>query len=148
RFAGPWDRPRAWASLGLSQGRFTGPGLEPIAFEAIDTNLAYDRGRLAIQRAEVRQDGKTAKIAGSLPVADAGPNAPIGLALRLEDGNPGILTLLGQRRFQWQGGKGTIDLRLGGTMGQPKLAGKVALHDGTFRSDALGGAVTDFAADV
>jgi hypothetical protein len=148
RLSGPWSSPRAYAIANLKAGRFTGPGLEPIAFDAIDANLAYERGRLAIQHASVQQSGKLASFTGSLPVETAGPNAPIELSVRLEDDNLAILNLFGQRHFQWLGGKGLVEIRMGGTMGQPSLAGKVTLAHGSFKAEGLDEAVQDFSADV
>jgi hypothetical protein len=148
RLAGPLASPRAQAQVGLANGRFTGPGLEPIAFERLDASLAYERGRLAIQKATVRQQGKEAGIAGSIPLGTNDPTAKLDLAVRLEDGNLAILNLFGGSRFQWLGGKGLVELRLGGVLNQPTLAGKIALHDGSFRAQGLTEPVTGFGADV
>ncbi|MFN3430802.1 MAG: translocation/assembly module TamB domain-containing protein, partial [Candidatus Sericytochromatia bacterium] len=150
KLRGPWADPRLSARGSLEAGSFAGPGLEPIAFERIDAELAYARGQLDIRRATLRQGGREAMVAGTLPVAEGtrGSTAPIDLAVRLEDGNLAIANLFSQGRFQWLGGSGFVELRLGGTPLHPTLAGRIKLRDGRVAAKGLDAPVEKLEADI
>lgn len=150
RLRGPFEAPRIEAEGALLQGRFGAPGLAPLTFDEIRADLAFERGRLWIDKATVTQEGRQATIAGSLPVDERarGPAARLDLAIRLEDANLGIVNLLTQTRFRWLGGKGVAALQLGGTMAKPSLVGRLDLHEGRFEAKGLDGPVEDFEADV
>ena len=150
RVRGPWSEPKLSARGELSAGSFVGPGLEPIAFERLTAELAYTRGQLDIRRAILRQGGREAMVAGTLPVAEGtrGSTAPIDLAVRLEDGNLAIANLFSQGRFQWLGGTGFVELRLGGTPLHPTLAGQIKLRDGRLAAKGLDAPVEKLEADV
>lgn len=150
RLRGPFKAPRVEAEGGLSAGTFAMPGVAPIVFDDVRADLAFEQGRLWLNRATVRQQGREATVAGSIPV-DAralGPQAPIDLALKLEDANLGIVNLVGGDKFRWLGGKGKLDLKVSGTMAHPSLAGRIDVREGRFEARGLDGPVEDFAADV
>ncbi len=150
RLRGPFVAPRVEAEGALIAGRFTAPGLAPLTFDEIRADVAFERGRLWIDKATVTQEGRQATIAGSLPVDDRarGPAARLDLAVKLEDANLGIVNLFAQDRFRWLGGKGVAALQLGGTMAKPSLVGRLDLREGRFEAKGLDGPVEDFEADV
>ena len=150
RLRGPFEAPRVEAEGALLAGRFSAPGLAPLAFDEIRADVAFERGRLWIDRATVSQEGRQASLTGSLPVDERarGPAARLDLALKLEDANLGIVNLFSQDRFRWLGGKGVAELKVHGTMAKPSLVGRLDLREGRFEARGLDGPVEDFEADV
>ena len=150
RLRGPFVAPRVEAEGALRAGRFSAPGLAPLAFDEIRADVAFEKGRLWIDRATITQEGRQASLAGSLPVDDRarGPAAKLDLAVKLADANLGIVNLFAQDRFRWLGGKGVAELKVAGTMAKPSLTGRLDLQEGRFEAKGLDGPVEDFEADV
>lgn len=148
--AGPWSAPRVSAHAVFSNGKVIAPKFGEVPFDRISVQARYERGVLAIARAALHEQGHMATLSGRIPLGDTvhESHAPLDLALRLEDDNLAIVNLFTEGRFQWLGGQGFVDLRLGGTPLHPALGGRVLLHDGRFTAAGLDTPVEHFDADV
>lgn len=150
RLRGPWASPRLEADGVLHRGTFSGPDLEAVAFEQIQARLAYEKGRLLIDRASLREGGHEATVSGTWPLngGTAGAGGDMDLSVKLADGNLAIVNLFSQGQFHWLGGKGLVELRLGGTPLKPTLSGQIQLHEGRLSAKGLDSPVENLHADI
>ncbi|MDI6771474.1 MAG: translocation/assembly module TamB domain-containing protein [bacterium] len=111
-------------------------GVEGATFDSLVANAYYREGLLQVQQALLVQSGHKLRLSGSLPFNPAlgrfDERRPVDLRLGLADVNLGLLRLVTDVVEE---GTGAVEgeIRIGGTVGAPRLAGGVRVQDGRLR---------------
>ncbi|MBM3470577.1 MAG: DUF748 domain-containing protein [Armatimonadetes bacterium] len=111
-------------------------GVEGATFDSLVANAYYREGLLQVQQALLVQSGHKLRLSGSLPFNPAlgrfDERRPVDLRLGLADVNLGLLRLATDFVEE---GTGAVEgeVRIGGTVGAPRLAGGVRVQDGRLR---------------
>lgn len=111
-------------------------GVEGATFDSLVANAYYREGLLQVQQALLVQSGHKLRLSGSLPFNPAlgrfDDRRPIDLRLGMADVNLGLLRLATDAVEE---GTGAVEgeIRIGGTVGAPRLAGGVRVQDGRLR---------------
>lgn len=111
-------------------------GVEGATFDSLVANAYYRDGLLQVQQALLVQSGHKLRLSGSLPFNPAlgrfDERRPVDLRLGMADVNLGLLRLVTDVVEE---GTGAVEgeIRIGGTVGAPLLAGGVRVHDGRLR---------------
>lgn len=111
-------------------------GVEGATFDSLVANAYYREGLLQVQQALLVQSGHKLRLSGSLPFNPAlwrfDERRPVDLRLGLADVNLGLLRLATDAVEE---GTGAVEgeIRIGGTVGAPRLAGGVRVQDGRLR---------------
>lgn len=111
-------------------------GVEGATFDSLVANAYYREGLLQVQQALLVQAGHKLRLSGSLPFNPAlgrfDERGPVNLRLGLADVNLGLLRLATDAVEE---GAGAVEgeIRIGGTVGAPRLTGGVVVNDGRLR---------------
>lgn len=117
-----------------------GGGVEGTVFDSLVASGFYREGQLHVSQALLAQGGHRLRLAGSVPLNPAtltfNRQAPIDLRLGMAEVNLGLLRLVTDRVEEGQGAV-EGEVRVGGTLADPRLAGGVTVRDGLLRLRGL-----------
>lgn len=124
----------------------TGGGLPGVTFDSLVANAFYRDGILQIPQAMLAQGGHRLRASGSVPFNPAlrrfDERRPMDLRLRLAEVNLGLLRLLTERVDEATGAVAG-EVRINGTVADPRLVGEVTVRDGRVRLRGLQTPVDD-----
>ncbi|MDX2099617.1 MAG: translocation/assembly module TamB domain-containing protein [Leptolyngbyaceae cyanobacterium bins.59] len=140
--AGNLADPRAVGELRLVDGTLNG---EPV--KAARAGFSYNQFRLSFGSTVDVQGPEPVTVTGSFPLPLQGENDRIELNAKVSNEGLALLNLL-NRQVSWEGGKGSVDLRVAGTLQNPIATGTATIRDATFKIQALPEPLTDVDADA
>jgi len=140
--SGSLENPQAIGEFNLKDGSFSQNGLE-----SANASFNYNNGVLNIFSQVKVANAEPVTINGlipyKLPTATQNPvKDKIELNIKIKDKGLAVLNVLTDQ-VNYESGNGDVDLRIGGTMQQPELDGKIIVENGVFSTQSLPEKITN-----
>jgi translocation and assembly module TamB len=140
--SGSLENLQAIGNLGLKDGTFSQNGLQ-----SADASFSYAGGVLNLYSEVKVANAESVKISGAipykLPTATQEPvKNKIELDIKIKDKGLAVLNVLTDQ-VRYEDGNADVDLKIGGTMSQPEVDGKIIVENGVFSTQSLPEKITN-----